>query len=186
MPPQIHPTAYIHPAATVMGRATIGENSSVWPGAVVRADFDTVAIGRYTNIQENSTLHSQPMAPLRVGDYVSVGHNVVLHSCTIGDNVLVANHATVLDRAVVGKNSVVAAGALVTPGMKVPENSMVMGLPGKIIEGKGDMQGNLNNAMSYYELALAYKEGRAEQMVPQELFRRMGEHAKKGIRPKTI
>ena len=127
--PQIAESAYIAPTAAVIGQVELGEEVSVWFGTVVRGDNQPICIGEGTNVQDNSTLHCNRYDPLTVGKRVTIGHNVVLHSCTIGDNCLIGMGAVVMDNAVIGENSIVAAGALVTPGKNFPPNSLVIGSP---------------------------------------------------------
>ena len=128
--PQIAPSAFISEAAYVVGDVTIGEGSSVWPSAVIRADFASIRIGRNTHIEDNSTLHQGD--PIEIGDNVTIGHNVVVHCSRIGDDTLIGNHATLLDGAEIGNNCVVAAGAVLRPGTKVPNRSFIVGVPAEV------------------------------------------------------
>jgi carbonic anhydrase/acetyltransferase-like protein (isoleucine patch superfamily) len=131
--PTIAASAYIDSAAVVIGDVVIGERSSVWPCAVVRGDVNLIRIGEETNIQDNSVLHVETdLFPLHIGNRVTVGHNVVLHGCTVEDECVIGIGAIVLNGAKIGKGSIVAAGALVTEGMEVPPGSMVMGMPAKV------------------------------------------------------
>lgn len=129
--PRIAASAYIDPSAQIIGNVIIGERSSVWPNTTVRGDNDLIRIGSDTNIQDNSALHLDEGVPLTIGDRVTVGHCVMLHGCTIEDDVLIGIGAIVLNRARIGKGAVVAAGALVPEGMEVPPATMVMGVPAK-------------------------------------------------------
>ena len=131
--PQLHVTAWVADSAEVMGNVVIGEDSSVWFGCVVRGDSDTIRIGRRTNIQDNSTLHADPGKPLTIGDNVSVGHQVMLHGCTIGDGTLVGIGSVILNNARIGKNCIVGACSLVTEGKEFPDGSMIMGSPAKVV-----------------------------------------------------
>lgn len=131
--PEIADDVYIAPGASVIGRVTIGASSSIWPNAVVRGDIATITIGERTNIQDNSTLHVDSDHPLRVGNDVVVGHNAILHGCTIEDNCLIGMGAIVLDGAIIGEGSLIGAGALVAPNKVIPPQSLVMGSPGKVI-----------------------------------------------------
>ena len=128
--PRIAEDAFVSEAAYVVGDVEIGAGSSVWPGAVVRADFAPIRIGSNTHIEDNSTLHQGD--PIDIGDNVTIGHNVVVHCRRIGHNTLIANHATLLDRAEVGAGCVVAAGAVLRPDTKVPDGSFVAGVPATI------------------------------------------------------
>lgn len=122
----------ILPGARVSGDVTFGSGCSVWYNAVIRGDAAPIAIGDNTNVQDNSTLHTSRNRPMVIGSDVSIGHNVVLHSCTIRDNCLIGLGALILDDAVIGENSIVGAGALVTKGTIVPPGSMVLGAPAKV------------------------------------------------------
>lgn len=122
---------FIAEGAFVIGRVVIGPDSSVFYNTVIRGDVNTITIGSETNIQDNSTLHVSGNFPLIIGDGVTVGHNAVVHGCTVSDNVLVGIGAVVLDGVKIGENSIVAAGSLVPPGKEYPPGSMIMGSPAK-------------------------------------------------------
>ena len=122
----------IAPGAVVLGNVEIGEGVSIWYNAVIRADDEKVHIGNFTNIQDNCTLHVNPGGEVYLGDYVTVGHNAIVHGCRVGDNSLIGMGAIVMNHAVIGKNCIVAAGALVTEHTVIPDNSLVMGSPAKI------------------------------------------------------
>lgn len=131
--PMIAETAFIHEMATVIGDVHIGEHSSIWPGAVLRGDLYYIRVGRYTNIQDGTVLHVRTgRSPVIVGDYVTVGHNVILHGCTVKDRCLIGMGAIVLDDAVVGEEALVAAGAVVQQGQVVPPRTLVAGIPAKV------------------------------------------------------
>ena len=130
--PQIHPSAFIAPSATVMGDVTVGADSSVFFGAVARSEFVPIVIGQRTNIQDNCVLHADPGLPMTIGDGVTVGHGAILHSCTVGDNSLIGMGAIVLNGAVIGENCIVGAGALVPQGMVIPDGSLALGSPAKV------------------------------------------------------
>ncbi|MCS6806724.1 MAG: gamma carbonic anhydrase family protein [Acidobacteriota bacterium] len=137
--PQIAQTAFVHEQATVIGDVHIGENSSIWPGVVLRGDLYFIRIGSHSNIQDNSTLHVVTgIYPVVVGDYVTVGHNVVLHGCTVKDRALIGMGAIVLDGAVVEEQAFVAAGALVAPGQVIPPRMLAVGSPAKAIRPLND------------------------------------------------
>jgi carbonic anhydrase/acetyltransferase-like protein (isoleucine patch superfamily) len=164
---------YIHPAAVLLGDVKIGKNSSVWPGASIRADFNSITVGEYTSIQDNVVIHATPFNGTVVGDYVTVGHAAVLHACKIGDNVLVGMNSTILDGAVIGDNSVIAAGSVVLPGTEVPEGSLVIGVPGKVKEGKAVPAERIKQgALLYYELSRRHMRGE-ETFSPEEVFEAM-------------
>ena len=130
--PNIDPEAKIAAEAVIVGDVTIGRRSSVWYCSVIRGDEAPVTIGCETNIQENCTVHVSKALPTVIGDRVTVGHNAVLHSCTVGDGSLIGMGAIVLDEAVIGKNCLIAAGSLVTKGTRIPDGSLVMGSPARI------------------------------------------------------
>ena len=132
--PRISPKAFIAPGAAVIGDVEIGEDTGVWFGCVVRGDVNYIRVGERTNIQDNSMLHvTWKKYPLTVGADVTVGHNVVLHGCTVKDAVLIGMGAILLDNCVVNSNSLIAAGTLIKEGFEVPEGVLVAGVPGKII-----------------------------------------------------
>jgi len=130
--PRIAPSAYIDPAAVVIGDVSIGEDSSVWPCAVIRGDVNWVRIGARTNIQDGSVLHvMKDEYPLQIGDNVTIGHAVVLHGCTIESRCLIGMGTVILNNAKIGAGSIVAAGSLVPEGTVVPPGSLFMGHPGR-------------------------------------------------------
>ena len=131
--PQIHETAWVADSAEVIGRVEVAEDASIWFGTVVRGDSDLIRIGRGSNVQDNSVLHADAGQPLLIGEDVTVGHQVMLHGCTIGDNTLIGMQAVVLNNAKIGRNSIVGAGALVTEGSEFPDNSMILGSPAKVV-----------------------------------------------------
>lgn len=120
--------------ATVIGDVELGQEVSVWFGAVIRGDNCKIRIGDFSNIQENAVLHTDPGIELNVGQYVTIGHQAMLHGCTIGDNSLIGINAVVLNNAVIGKNCIIGANALIPEGKIIPDNSLVMGSPGKVIK----------------------------------------------------
>ncbi|MFE7801738.1 gamma carbonic anhydrase family protein [Nocardia sp. NPDC057440] len=130
--PEVDDSAWIAPNATVIGRVQLAAEVSIWYGAVLRADLEAISIGARTNIQDGCVLHADPGFPLTVGTGVSVGHNAILHGCTIGDDVLVGMGATVLNGAVIGAGCLIAANALIPEGAHIPPGSLVAGVPGKI------------------------------------------------------
>ncbi|UDF04434.1 gamma carbonic anhydrase family protein [Asticcacaulis sp. AND118] len=130
--PEIAGTAWIAPSATVIGNVRLGVEASVWFNAVLRADNEPMSIGARTNIQDGSVLHSDPGSPLTTGEGVTIGHKVMLHGCTVGDNSLIGINAVVLNRAVIGKNSIVGAGALVPEGKVFPDGVLLIGSPARV------------------------------------------------------
>ncbi|MBK24072.1 MAG: gamma carbonic anhydrase family protein [Halobacteriovorax sp.] len=131
--PEIGEGCFIAPSADVIGQVKLGANSSLWYGVVARGDINQITVGENTNIQDLTMLHVIEDIPLIIGSGVSVGHNAILHACTVEDNCLIGMGAIVLDGAVIGKNSVVAAGSVVSPGKKFPGGSMIMGSPAKVV-----------------------------------------------------
>lgn len=131
--PRVAATAFVTPEATVMGDVTLGERVSVWPGAVIRGDNEPVRIGDGSNVQEGAVLHADPGFPLNIAQNVTVGHQAMLHGCTIGAGSLVGIQAVVMNGAVIGEGSIVGAGALVTEGKQFPPRSLIMGVPGKVV-----------------------------------------------------
>jgi carbonic anhydrase/acetyltransferase-like protein (isoleucine patch superfamily) len=124
---------WVAPDAHVIGHVILGEDASVWFGAVLRGDNEPIAIGARTNIQEGAMLHADPGVPLTVGDDVTVGHHAILHGCTVGSNSLIGMGATVLNNARIGANSIVGANALVTEGKAFPDFSLIVGAPAKVV-----------------------------------------------------
>jgi len=131
--PQIPASAFVADTASVIGRVFLGEETSVWPGAVIRADSEPITIGDGSNVQDNAVLHVDPGVPMTIGRRVTIGHQVMLHGCTIGDGTLVGIQAIVLNNAVIGESSLVAAGAIVTERKTFPPRSLIMGAPAKVV-----------------------------------------------------
>jgi Carbonic anhydrases/acetyltransferases, isoleucine patch superfamily len=126
--PKVSPKAMIHPTAYVIGEVEIGEYSSLWHYVVVRGDNDYIRIGKETNVQENSTIHTDPGFPVEIGDRVTIGHNAVIHGAKIGSNVIIGMGAIVLNGAKIGSYSIIGAGAVVTQGTEIPEGSLALGV----------------------------------------------------------
>jgi gamma-carbonic anhydrase len=159
--PRIDATAYVPELAVVVGDVVIGPASSLWFHTVVRADVHHVRIGARSNVQDNATIHAvRGRFPTIVGDGVTVGHNAVLHGCTVEDGCLIGMGALVLDGAVIGTESLVGAGALVTPGTVVPPRSLVLGSPAKRTREINDaeLERLRTSAANYVELARRYRE----------------------------
>lgn len=127
--PQVAPDAWIADSAQVIGNVTLGAQASVWFGAIVRADNEPMTLGAGSNVQEGAVLHSDPGYPLNIGENVTVGHQVMLHGCSVGDGSLIGIGAVVLNGAKIGKNCLVGAGALVTEGKVFPDGSLIVGSP---------------------------------------------------------
>ncbi|MDQ0569370.1 carbonic anhydrase/acetyltransferase-like protein (isoleucine patch superfamily) [Variovorax paradoxus] len=136
--PQLGAGAWVADSAEVIGNVQLGENASIWFGAVLRGDNETMTIGRNSNVQDMSMLHSDPGSPLTIGENVTIGHQVMLHGCTIGDNSLIGIQAVVLNNAKIGRNSIVGAGSVVTEGKEFPDNSLIFGSPAKVMRTISD------------------------------------------------
>lgn len=131
--PEIHSSAFVAPGAHVIGKVVLMESSSIWFGATLRGDNEPIIIGKQSNVQESAVLHTDPGSPLTVGAGVTIGHQAMLHGCTIGDGSLIGMQSVVLNNAVIGKDCLVGACALVTTGMVIPDRCLVLGMPAKII-----------------------------------------------------
>ena len=129
---------WVAPDAQVMGNIVLKENASVWFGAVLRGDNDPIVIGENSNVQDGAVLHTDIGCPLTLGANVTVGHQAMLHGCTVGDNSLIGIGATVLNGAKIGRNCLIGAHALVGEGKEIPDNSMVLGMPGKVVRELGE------------------------------------------------
>lgn len=163
--PQVDPSCYMAPGSHVAGDVVLAANVSIWFNAVLRADGAPIRIGENSNIQDNVSCHVDDDAPLTVGRNVSVGHNAVIHGCTIEDDCLIGMSATVMSHAVIGAGSLVAAGALVLEGTVIPPGSLVAGVPAKVRRALSDdeKQGILHNADAYLNRLRAYREGSRER-----------------------
>lgn len=131
--PEIPASAFVAETATVVGQVILGERASIWPGAVLRAESEPIRIGEGSNIQDNAVLHVDPGVPMTIGSHVTVGHQAMLHGCTIGDGSLIGIQAIVLNHAVIGRQCLVAAGAVVTEGKSFPDRTLIMGAPAKVV-----------------------------------------------------
>ncbi|WP_281972093.1 gamma carbonic anhydrase family protein [Ruegeria faecimaris] len=131
--PEIHEDTWVAPDANLIGKVVLEQGTSVWFGCTIRADHEEIRIGEGSNVQENCVMHIDAGYPLTIGKNCTIGHKVMLHGCTIGDNTLIGMGAIVLNGAKIGKNCLIGAGALVTEGKEIPDNSLVMGSPGKVV-----------------------------------------------------
>ena len=158
--PQTEGAAYIADSASVIGEALLEQDSSVWFGAVLRADNAPIRVGARSNIQDNCVLHADAGEPLTIADNVTVGHGAILHSCTIGAGSLIGMGAIVLNGAVIGKSCIVGAGALVTGGKVFEDGMLIMGSPAKPVRrlSEEEIADNLVSAAHYVEHAEAYKQ----------------------------
>lgn len=141
---------WIAPNAAVIGRVILKKNASVWWGATLRGDNDPIVIGEGSNVQDGSVLHTDDGSPLTIGANVTIGHLVMLHGCTIGDNTLVGIGSIVLNGAKIGKNCLIGANCLITEGKEIPDNSLVMGAPGKVVRELTDQQAKMMSAGSHH------------------------------------
>ena len=159
--PQIAPSAWVADNAQVIGDVSVGDDASVWFGATVRGDSARIVIGAGSNIQDGSALHADEGLPLTIGDNVTVGHQVMLHGCTVGDESLIGIGAIVLNGAKIGKNCLVGAGSLVTEGKQFPDGSMLMGSPAKVVRQltPEQIEGLRQSAKHYTENAARYRQG---------------------------
>lgn len=159
--PTIDPSAWVAEGAQVIGNVTMKANASVWFGAVVRGDTSTIHIGENSNIQDASVLHADVGMPLHIGNNVTVGHQVMLHGCTVGDGSLIGIGAVVLNGAKIGKGCLVGAGSLVTEGKEFPDGSMILGSPAKVVKQltPAQMDGLLQSAKHYVDNANRFKAG---------------------------
>ena len=150
----------ICPGAQVIGEVEMGSDVSIWHGAVVRGDTDSITIGNNSNVQDNCVVHCTKGFSVKIGDNVSVGHGAIVHGCTLEDNVLIGMNATVLNGAHIGKNSIVGAGAVVSVGKEFPEGSLILVVPAKKVKDLTLVQIDhiQENADNYVKLSKQYKE----------------------------
>ncbi|MFC4214237.1 gamma carbonic anhydrase family protein [Pseudophaeobacter arcticus] len=138
--PQLHPDTWVAPDANLIGQVVLEAGASVWFGCTIRADHEEIRICEGANVQENVVMHIDAGFPLTVGKNCTIGHKVMLHGCTIGENSLIGMGATVLNGARIGKNCLIGAGALITENKVIPDNSLVMGAPGKVVREVSEEQ----------------------------------------------
>ena len=157
----IHPTAFIHPAAFVCGTLSLGPRVSIWPMAVVRADTASITIGADTNVQDGTVIHVDRDVPTLIGERVAIGHRAIVHGATIGSNCLIGMGAIVLNHVVIGDGSVIGAGALCPEGMVVPPDSVVLGVPGRVVrQVTPDMRARMEATVrSYIDLQDQHRRG---------------------------
>ncbi|MFY0671854.1 MAG: gamma carbonic anhydrase family protein [Bacteroidia bacterium] len=149
---------FIAPGAQLAGDIHLHENTSVWFNAVLRADYSTITVGKGANIQDGCIIHVDPGKPCKIGENCVLGHAAIAHGCTIGDNTLIGMRATIMNNAVIGKNCIIGSHALVTEGKIIPDNSLVMGAPGKVVREltRIEIDRITDNALRYKELAQKY------------------------------
>ncbi len=156
--PRFGSPCLVSESATVIGDVTVGKRCSVWPGAVVRGDLNSISVGDGTSIQDNCVVHVDHIHPVRVGNNVTVGHAAVLHGCTVGDGTLIGINATILEGAEVGEWSIVGAGAVVLTDVRIPPRSMVLGVPAKVVRSltEAELAMLREHAEEYWRLAERY------------------------------
>ena len=162
--PQVHPSAFIAPTAVLIGDVRVAEGASVWFGCVLRADMDRIEIGARSNVQDNSTIHTDENEPTIIGEDVTIGHNALVHSSVVERNVLIGQAAVLTGGNTVGSGTIIGAGAVVPQGLKVPGRSLVVGVPAKVVrEAKpDDERWTIGAAAHYTELAAWYRENLRE------------------------
>lgn len=131
--PEIHPSAYIHPSAVVIGKVKIGARASIWPGCVLRGDIEPIEVGEETSFQDQSVAHTSDGLPVKIGKRVVIGHRATIHGAVVGDDAMIGMGANLLDGSELGAGSILAAGALLTEGKKVPPGSLAVGVPAKVL-----------------------------------------------------
>lgn len=165
--PRVHRTAMVHPSATIIGDVVIGEHSSVWPGAVIRGDFGGIRIGRYTCIQDNAVVHAGDIygekkpkyCSTKIGNYVVVGHNALIHGCTVEDECVIGGGSTVFNGARVRRGSLVGLGAVVPRDVEVPPRTVIVGIPARPLRtlSNEEFRGIRLQAKNYAKLANEYR-----------------------------
>ena len=158
LPDEFH---WIAPTAVVIGNVHLSEGVGIWFGTVIRGDNEPISIGKNTNVQENCVFHSDAGFPVNIGEGCTIGHKAMIHGCEIGDNSLIGMSATVLNGAKIGKNCLIGAGALVPEGKVIPDNSMVVGVPGKVVRELDEhaVMGLKASALHYVENAKRFSQG---------------------------
>jgi carbonic anhydrase/acetyltransferase-like protein (isoleucine patch superfamily) len=157
--PQIDATAFVADSASLIGKVTVEANASVWFGVTIRGDNERITIGANSNVQDGTVMHTDMGFPLTLGKNVSIGHQAMLHGCTVGDGALIGIQAVVMNGAKIGKGCLVGAGALVTEGKEFPDNSLIIGSPAKVVRTltEDDLQRLAGNADIYMERGKLYK-----------------------------
>ncbi len=158
--PVVSPTAFVHPSAEVIGRVSLEDGASVWPGAVLRGDIEKISVGSESNIQDNAVVHTDHGVPTMVGRRVTVGHGAILHSCCVEDGALIGMGSVVLGKAVVGRGALVGAGSVVAPGARIPAGHLALGSPARVVRPlrRREISDITKNALRYIRLAALHKE----------------------------
>ena len=156
--PKIDPSVFVAKGAVVLGDVTIEKDCSIWYNATVRSTESYIKIGKGSNVQDNAVIHVSHDYPTTIGSYVTIGHGAIIHGCSIDDNALIGMGAIILNGAKIGKNCIIAAGALVPQNKEIPDNSLVMGSPGKIVRQvtEDEIKHNRKNAEDYIKERLTY------------------------------
>lgn len=162
--PVIHPTAFVHELAAIIGDVLIGEESNIWPFVVLRGDIERITVGKRVSIQDGSIAHTDPGYPTFVGDNCTVGHGCVLHGCWIGSGTLVGMGAVILTGAKIGEGCVIGAGALVPEGKEIPKESVVIGVPAKVVRSveEKDRERMKRTSEAYINLMKEYKSSKSQ------------------------
>ena len=162
--PQINEDSWIAPDANLIGKIVVEEGASVWFGATLRGDNEEIVIGKGSNVQENTIMHTDMGYPLTVGEGCTIGHKALLHGCTIGDNTLIGMGAVILNGAKIGKNCLIGANALITENKVIPDGSLVMGSPGKVVRELDEqgIQGLRASALNYQQNMRRFRAGLAQ------------------------
>ena len=157
--PEVHETAYVAESAELIGAVVVGEGASIWSQVVIRGDNEPIVVGRHANVQEGSVLHTDMGCPLTLGEGATVGHQAMLHGCTIGDGTLIGIQAVVLNRARIGRNCLVGAGALVTEGKEFPDGMLILGSPAKAVRALSaeDIEHMRRGGANYVERGQRFK-----------------------------
>jgi len=160
----IHPTAFIASSADLIGGVRIGAHSSIWYQVVIRCDDEPIVIGEGTNVQDGCVLHTDPGDPCIIGNCVTIGHRATVHGARIADNVMIAIGAVILSGAVIGENSIIGAGSVITEGKEIPPNSLVVGIPGRVIKSVSPEQSDRirSTAEVYIDRGRRYREHLAQ------------------------
>jgi len=164
MKPRIHESSFIAKSAVIIGNVTIGKNCGIFPNAVIRGDENSIKIGDGSNVQDCCVIHCDEDHSVKIGKNVSIGHGAIVHGATIGDNCLIGINVTILNGAKIGNGSTIGANALVTTKMEVPENSLVLGIPGKVIkQDKKFYEMSQINAEAYRRIAKEHLNGKHQR-----------------------
>jgi len=156
--PQVSDTVFVAPNAAIIGDVALGEGVSVWFGATIRGDFQPIAIGKYSNVQDGATVHVMGDTPTEIGDFVTVGHNALIHCRRIGNNCLIGMGSILLGYSEIGDDCIIGAGTLLTQHKKIPSNSLVFGNPARIVRAlrEDEIEALHESAMNYYDIATLY------------------------------